>query len=96
MPWTEYSCHFDRFPYEGQDFELGILAISAFLGLAVVLLRHGKQEMAFILALRSWLSFISRAACACLLQGFCAPIATFHAPPIPSPALDKYNLPIQV
>ena len=96
MPWTEYACNFDRFPYEGQDFELGILAIAAIFGLAIILLRHGQQEMSLMLALRSWLAFICRDTRSCLVEGFCAPVATFHIPPLPSPALEKYNLPLLV
>jgi hypothetical protein len=95
-PWTDYFWHFDRFPYGGEDFELSVLLIVVMFGLVLVLLQHGKKGLIFILALGRWLSSIFQDAGLPAPESFGGLIATFRAPPLPSPALDKYNLPIRV
>ncbi len=60
MPWTEYAWHFDRFLFGGQDLELGLLSMATFICLILVMLQHGKREVAFILRVRTWICFVSR------------------------------------
>jgi hypothetical protein len=96
MPWTEYVWSFDNFLRGGQDFELGLLSLAALLCLVVVLLQHGRQNVAFLLAIRRWLSFVNRDPDSMSLRSLYGLLAAVHASPLPSPALGMYNLPIQV
>jgi hypothetical protein len=96
MPWTEYFWSFDKFLRGGQDFELGLLSLAALLCLVVVLLQHGRQNVAFLLAIRRWLSFVNRDPDSMSLRSLYGLLAAVHASPLPSPALGMYNLPIQV
>jgi hypothetical protein len=96
MPWTEYFWHFDQFPRGGEDFELSLLAIATICCLVVILLQHGKKSVAFILALRRWLSFVFQHDDPGAPGSFCGLIAASHAAPLPSPAIGMYNLPIQI
>jgi hypothetical protein len=59
-PCTKYFWEFDKFLRSGQDFEPGPLSLAALLWLVVVLLQHGRQSVAFLLAIRRRLSFVSR------------------------------------
>jgi hypothetical protein len=88
MPWTEYFWRFDKFFRGGQNFELGLLV--------VVLLQHGRQNVAFLLAIRRGLSFVSRDPDSLSLSSQYGLLAAVHASPLPSPALGMYNLPIRV
>jgi hypothetical protein len=95
-PLTDYFWHFDKFPYGGEDFELSLLLIVAILGLVLVLLQHGKNGVAYLLALRRWLSLVFQGAGSPAPQSFSGLAAALHARPMPSPALSKYNLPIRI
>jgi hypothetical protein len=95
-PWTETVWHFDRFPFGGEDFELSVFLIVAVLGLVLVLMQHCKRGLNLILALARWLSSILQDAGSPAPVSFGNLAGAFHHPPLPSPALDKYNLPIQV
>ena len=95
-PFTEYYCHFDKFLYGGQDFEIGLLSTIAILCLVLVLMQHGKQGVTFLLALRRWLSFVFQPSDPAKQGSLCGLIAATHAAPLPSPALGIYNLPIQI
>jgi hypothetical protein len=96
MPWTEYFWHFDQFLRGGEDFELGLLAVATIFCLVVILLQHGKKSVAFILALRRWLSFVFQHGDPTAPGSFCGLIGASHAAPLPSPALDLYNFPTKI
>jgi hypothetical protein len=96
MPWTEYAWSFDKFLRGGQDFELGLLSLVALLCLVLVLLQHGRQEVAFLLAIRRWFAFVSRDPDLRSLRSLYGFLAAVHASPLPNPARGIYNLPIQV
>jgi hypothetical protein len=96
MPWTEYFCHFDNFPYGGDDFELSVFVLVSLLGLVLVLLQHDKRSMDFVPTLTDWLLSAFQRAGSPVAAGFDAFFASLHAPPIPCLVLSKYNLPIQV
>jgi hypothetical protein len=96
MPWTEYAWSFDKFLRGGQDFELGLLSLAALLCLVVVLLQHGRQSVAYLLAIRRWFAFVSRDPDSGSLRSLYGFLAAVHASPLPSPALGMCNLPIQV
>jgi hypothetical protein len=96
MPWTEYVWSFDNFLRGGQDFELGLLSLAALLCLVVVLLQHGREGVAFLLAIRRWLAFVSRNPESRSLRSLYGSVAAVYASPLPSPWLGMYNLPIQV
>jgi hypothetical protein len=95
-PLTDYFWHFDKFPYGGEDFELSLLLIVAILGLVLVLLQHGKNGVAYLLALRRWLSLIFQGLGSPAREIFSGLIAALRALPLPSPTLSKYNLPIRI
>lgn len=96
MPWAESSWHFDNFPFDGEDFELSVFVIVAFLGLVLVLSQHCKKGVSFILALGRRLSSVLQDT------GSLAPVcfgdlaAARHIPPLPSLISDQYNLPIRI
>jgi len=96
MPWTEYFWHFDQFLRGGEDFELSLLAVATIFCLVLILLQHGKKNVAFILALRRWLSFIFQHDDQAAPESCCGLITASHAAPLPSPALGMYNLPIEI
>jgi hypothetical protein len=96
MPWTEYSWSFDKFLRGGQDFELGLLSVAALLCLVVVLLQHGRQSVAFLLAIRRWLAFVSRDPDSLSLTSLYGLLAPVHASPLLGSASGMYNLPIRV
>ena len=95
MPWTEYFWSFDKFLRGGQDFELGLLSLAALLCLVVVLLQHGRQNVAFLLAIRRWLTFVSRDPDLMSMRSLDGVNAALFAASA-SAALWTYNLPIQV
>ncbi len=96
MPWTEYFWHFDQFVLGGQDFELGLLAIATILGLILVLLQHSRAGVSFIFALQQGLYLAFERLTLSVPSSFYGLIAALHVGPIPSPALQFYNLPLQV
>jgi hypothetical protein len=96
MPWTEYFWHFDRFLFGGQDFEFGLLLLAAFLSLILVLLHHGKRDVHFLLTAKRWLSFAMEHAAPTPSGDSRHLLVRPYLVPLPSPALQKYNLPLQV
>jgi hypothetical protein len=95
MPLSEYFWHFDNFLFGGQDFELGLLTMATFICLILVMLRRGKREVALILAVRKWISFI--------LQygddpypGMPCRQSELGALAAPSPARSRYTLAVRV
>jgi hypothetical protein len=95
-PLTDYFWHFDKFPFGGEDFELSLLLIVAILGLVLVLLQHGKNGVAYLLALRRWLSLVFQGAGSLARGVFSGLVAALRALPLPSPVLSKCNLPIRI
>jgi hypothetical protein len=95
MPWTENSWHFDKFPYGGEDFELSVFLIVAILGLVLVLMQHCKKGVTFIFALGRWLLSVFEDTGSPAPGSFGGLVAALRAPPLPSPALDQYSLPMQ-
>jgi hypothetical protein len=96
MPLTEYFWQFDRFLRGGQDFELGLLSLLTIFSLVLVLLQQRRQNVVLLLTLRRWLSLIFEGADPRGVANACSLIASSDAMPLSSPALCRYNLPIQV
>lgn len=95
MPVTQRVWTWDGFLHGGQDFESGVLAILVTLCLVVVLARHGKQSVDFLLAASYLFSFV------CPMRTLAA-IAHSEAVPAlrterrPCPVSGTYALPLQV
>jgi len=96
MPWTEYFYHFDKFPYAGQDFELGMLAVATVVGLILVLLQHGKDGVLFFLAMKRWLSSAMRKSYVLLPDRNSFVVPASYRPPNGHAALVMYNVPIRI
>ena len=95
MPWTEHFSQLDRFLRGGQDCELGLLALLTIFSLVLVLLKQRRQNVTLLLAVRRWLSPIFEAADSRPVANACSLVAHSDAP-LPTQALCRYNLPIQV
>ena len=97
MPLTESFLRLDDFLHGGQDFELSLLCLLAVFCLMLVLFQQGKKDLQIVLALRLWLATI-----VCIERTGRMPnassglIGPLHAVPLPSPALERYSLPIQI
>jgi hypothetical protein len=96
MPWTEYFCQLDRFLRGGQDCEFGLLALLTIFSLVLVLLQQRRQIVALLLTVRRWLSLVFEGADPRAVATACSLIAHSDATPLPTHALCRYNLPIQV
>jgi hypothetical protein len=96
MPWTEYFWQFDRFLRGGQDLELGLLALLTIFSLVLVLLRQRRQNLALLLTVRRWLSFVFKDEDPRAVANACNLIAHSDATPLSTLALCRYNLPIRV
>jgi hypothetical protein len=96
IPWTERYCMLDNFPM-GQDFELNLLAFLALLCLILLLAHSSKQGLRALFAVRCWLSSMIRSALRMTRHALRGHTVTlFHTPPLPSPSLGVYNLPLQI
>ncbi len=60
MLWTEHITTWDRFFQGGQDCEMSILALFAFLCLVILLGQRRRQSLAIRLALLRFFSFVAR------------------------------------
>lgn len=93
-PWTECYRLLDNFP-SGQDSELNILALVAFLALVLLITRSARRRLRNIL-LRRWLlllhpaSLFQRAS----LHGHYSVIAA--TPPLIGSCPGGFNLPLQI
>ncbi len=96
MPWTEYFCQFDRFLRGGQDLELGLLALLTIFSLVLVLLQRRRQDVTLLLSVRRLLSLVFGDAVPGAAANACNLSMQSDAEPSSSPALCRYNLPIQV
>jgi hypothetical protein len=95
MPLTQHIWTWDRFLRGGQDFEFGVFAILMALCLVLLLAQHCKQSVNLLLTAWHRLSFLFRNRVS---------LGTMQSKTIPSlrserkssPALDIYNLPLQI
>lgn len=94
-PWTEGYRLLDNFP-RGQDSELNILALLAFLGLVLLITRSARRKLRTLL-LRSWLWMLLHPAAlfhrASLHGHYSIPPA---APPLLGSCPGAFNLPLQI
>jgi hypothetical protein len=95
-PWTEGYRLLDNFP-RGQDSEIHLLALLAFLGLALLLARSSKQSVCTVLILADLLLLLLHNALS-LLPGLerWPIVAIRHPPPGQSPSLASLSLPLQI
>ena len=96
MPWTEYFWHFDKFLRGGQDFELGLLSVAAFICLILLMLQHSKCGVTLILASRMWVCFVLQPGDDLAPGMLCGLMSELHAIAVPSPALSRNTLPLRV
>ena len=96
MPWTEYFCQFDRFLRGGQDLELGLLALLTIFSLVLVLLQQRRQDVTLLLTVRRLLSLVFGDTVPGAAANAGNLTTNSHAELSSSPALCRYNLPIQV
>jgi len=95
MPLTQHIWTWDRFLHGGQDFEFGVFAILTALCLVLLLAQHCKQSVNLLLGAWHRLSFLFRDRVS---------IGTMRSETMPalrseresSPALNIYNLPLQI
>jgi len=95
-PWTEGYRLLDNFPRE-QDSELNLIALLAFLGLILLLVRASRRSLRAMFALRNWLWFVLRPM---WLTGSRA----LHRPAVDAPvippllvwSLGAFSLPLQI
>lgn len=96
IPWSERYSALDSFP-NGHDVELSVLAFFVMLGLILLFVRFGKGRLVSLLAFRNVLLSSIRLAVALLAYRSRARLLTDpHHPPLPSSALDWFNLPLQI
>lgn len=94
-PWTESYRLLDNFP-TGQDSELNILALVAFLGLVLLITRSARRRLRSLL-LRKWLSLPLHAASRLQrlsLHGHCSVLAAM--PPLLGGSGGAFNQPLQI
>ena len=96
IPWSERYSTLDNFPH-GQDTELNLLAFFALLGLILLFVRARKKGLTVLFAIRDFLLSIVRFALSLVPDSLHAVISAIpHSPPLPSPSLGIYNLPLQI
>ena len=94
-PWTEGYRLLDNFP-TGQDSEINILAIVAFLGLVLLITRSARRKLRSLL-LRDWFCLLLRPTSLfqrpSLHGHYSVPAA---APPLLASGQGAFNLPLQI
>jgi hypothetical protein len=94
-PWTEGYRLLDNFP-RGQDSELNILALLAFLGLVLLITRSARRKLRSLL-FRDWLCLLLNPAALfqrpSLNGHYSVPPAT---PPLLGSRPSAFNLPLQI
>jgi hypothetical protein len=96
MPWTECFCQLDRFLRGGQDCELGLLALLTIFSLVLVLLQQHRHNVTLLLTVRRWICLVFEEGGPLAVEKACSLTAHSDTVPLPSNALCRYNLPIQV
>jgi hypothetical protein len=94
-PWTESYRLLDNFP-TGQDSELNILALVAFLALVLLITRSARRQLRNLL-LRRWLLLLLHPASLFQrpsLHGHCSALPA--APPLLGSPPGAFNLPLQI
>ncbi|HKO17686.1 MAG TPA: hypothetical protein VJU82_02250 [Acidobacteriaceae bacterium] len=94
-PWTESYRLLDNFP-TGQDSELNILALVAFLALVLLITRSARRRLRSLL-LRKWLSLTLHPASPLQklsLHGHCSVLAA--TPPLLAGSGGAFNQPLQI
>ena len=94
-PWTEHFGTFDNFPH-GQDFELSLLAFLALLCLVLLLAVLRKRGLKDIFAVRAWGPLVVWEPGGRPKPGFAWTTNACNSPPLPSPSLGTFNLPLQI
>ena len=94
-PWTEHFGTFDNFPH-GQDFELSLLAFLALLCLVLLLAVLRKRGLKDIFAVRAWGPLVVWDLGGKPKPGFACTANACHSPPLPSPLVGAFNLPLQI
>jgi len=96
IPWSERYSMMDNFPH-GQDTELNLLAFFVILGLILLFVRSRKKGLSALFAIRYFLLSIIRFALSFVPDSLHGVISAVpHSPPLPSPSLGIYNLPLQI
>lgn len=96
MPWTEYFCRFDRFLRGGNDLELGLLALITFYCLVLLLARHLKQEIANLLAVRQFFSFLAPELLCSMHSARSATRESSYPERVPGIGSSSCSLPLQI
>jgi hypothetical protein len=95
-PWTEGYRLLDNFP-RGQDSEVHLLALLAFLGLVLLLARSCKRSVCTVLLVTDLLPSLLHGVLRMLPDLQRGPaVSIHHVPPLPSPSLASFNLPLQI
>lgn len=94
-PWTEGYRLLDNFP-TGQDSEINILALLAFLGLVLLIVRSSRRKLRNLLW-RDWFWFLLHPPSLfqrAVSHGHCSVPA--ESPPLLTSCLGAFNLPLQI
>jgi hypothetical protein len=95
-PWTEGYRLLDNFP-RGQDSEVHLLALLAFLGMVLLLARSCNRRVYLALTFVFWLRLVWRR----VLRIPCGlerptPVLARHIPPLPGSLRASFNIPLQI
>jgi hypothetical protein len=96
MLWTEQLWTWDNLCWNGQDCELSVLALFAFLCLVILLAHRCKQSLTLRLAVQRFLSFTQRSGNGIANVFFCAPAASSFLRGATSPASDACQTPLLI
>ena len=93
-PWTEGYRLLDNFP-SGQDSELNILALLAFLGLVLLITRSARRRLRSFLLLK-WLWFLPDSGSPLFRASLHGHHSVSAAPPLIGRPPSAFNLPLQI
>lgn len=93
-PWTEGYRLLDNFP-TGQDSELNLLALLAFLGLVLLIIRSARRRLRSLLW-RDWFSLLLRARSVFQQTVYAHCSILFESPPLLSANPGAFNAPLQI
>lgn len=95
-PWTEGYHLFDNFPH-GQDSEVHLLALLAFLGMVLLLARSSNRSISFALTLVAWVQLVFRHSRRVLVSLHrTLPLPPRHGPPLPVCANTCFHFPLLI